>query len=86
MPFLSQRNMKYNVFVFCIFLFGLVAVSAKSTGKDVKDKSVSASITSTGAGKDYNGFISMCLEIFSGRQTVLCLAVHVPLVYSRFHY
>ena len=66
--------MKYNVFIFCVFLFGVVAVSGKSTGKDAKDKSESASITSaTGAGKDYNGFIT-CLEIFSGRQTVLSLA------------
>ena len=45
--------MKYNVFIFCVFLLGVVAVSGKSTGKDAKDKSESASVTSaTGAGKD----------------------------------
>ena len=44
--------MKY-VFILCALFFGLVSVSGKSTGKDVKNKSVSASVNSTtGAGKD----------------------------------
>jgi hypothetical protein len=45
--------MKYNVFILGVFLFALASVSGKSEKKDVKDKTVSASVTSTtGAGKN----------------------------------
>lgn len=54
LAFLAQRDMKYNLFLFCTFLIGLIiAVPAKEN--DPKNMTVRASLNSTtGAGKNYN--------------------------------